>query len=618
MASTDTDQLRNGTPPDAGGHKRKSRRRDGATGSGVGTTSDAGGSSVVPSSPGRPSRTPRSGRPVTVGARRSARRIAGLAEVSESLDTRRRLRRLGRQVEGGPRNVQEIAFLENALGECLDEAANANVQRERWLLCEAATWGLAWLARTRRAGGSAGGLLERIATAARAAGPTLAAGDTLPARFVLTLARLFADIEACRCLEAAAVSALEAEICRLVGSEGGVRLSGSAAMLERIVRWSAAREVGEATGSLPWDKETDVRFGLAVAFGLRLLGRQGRLLAGAGRLPAAFSDPLLSAAAESRSRRVRRSAEAVQRSGGGSRAGKRERDATRKMLARDVHDPLGVAVLRSGWEPDPIRVIVQYAQAVPHLEIAVGDRLLVDGPWRLQVGTGARPLSIEGPWTPSCWESDRRATFLEITAPLSGGLQVDRQIVLLPRDRVVLLSDAVTQRPAEAHRHGDAPVASLRLESVLPLAASLEGEQAEETREVFVCDTKPRFMALPLSLPEWKAAGRGRFEVAADGLVLEHEAAATRCCAPLWLDLDPTRQGRPLTWRQLTVADTRRNLPPQQAIGFRIQEGLEQWLVYRTLDEPRNRTVLGCNVSCDFLVGRIGRNGAVERTIEIQ
>jgi hypothetical protein len=99
--------------------------------------------------------------------------------------------------------------------------------------------------------------------------------------------------------------------------------------------------------------------------------------------------------------------------------------------------------------------------------------------------------------------------------------------------------------------------------------------------------------------------------------VLDHETAGGRCYSPLWLDLEPARQGRPLTWRQLTVADTRQNLPPHQATGFRIQEGLEQWLVYRTLDEPRNRTVLGCNISCGFLVGRIGRTGVVERSIEI-
>jgi hypothetical protein len=237
---------------------------------------------------------------------------------------------------------------------------------------------------------------------------------------------------------------------------------------------------------------------------------------------------------------------------------------------------------------------------------------------------------MEGPWSLSCWESDKKATYLEIIAPLAGGLQIDRQVVLLPRDRVVLLAEAITHQAGERggahtsgaldampeplwnHAHG-----GLRVESVVPLAATLEGEHAEETREILVYDTKPRLMALPLALPEWKTAGRGGFAVTPDGLALDYQTAGSRCYSPLWLDLEPARQGRPLTWRQLTVADTRQNLPPQQAVGFRVQEGLEQWLVYRTLDEPRNRTVLGCNISCGFLIGRIDQAGAVDRDIEI-
>jgi hypothetical protein len=54
------------------------------------------------------------------------------------------------------------------------------------------------------------------------------------------------------------------------------------------------------------------------------------------------------------------------------------------------------------------------------------------------------------------------------------------------------------------------------------------------------------------------------------------------------------------------------------AAGYRVQVGHDQWLLYRALDEPRNRTLLGCNVSCEFLLGRIGRSGAVKRLVEIQ
>lgn len=565
--------------------------------------------------------------PTKVGAGPAGRRIRGIADLSESLDVRRRLRRLARQIERRSQDMQHMTLIEGAIGDCLDDSTATPLERERWLLCEAATWGLAWMARTRRAGGSAGGLLERVVKSARAAQSPLAAGDTLAARFVLTVSRLFCDIEACRCLDRDAATALAAEICRLVSAEGTVSLQGSAAMVERVVRWSMARDVATATGPLPWDDATEKLFGAAVGTTLRLLGGQGRLLLGPGRMPAAFSDAVLAAAADSRRGRIRRTAEAVQ-APANRRAARQGRKAVAgpvRLLPRDLHDPAAaIAIIRSGWERNAVRVLLHYRDAVPHLEIAVGDRLLIDGPWGWRVSSEGRPLDVEGPWTLSCWESDKKGTCLEIIAPLAGGLQIDRQIVLLPRDRVLLLADAITHRP-DPH-DGDTPHdpprpradGGLRLQSVVPLSATLEGEQAEETREVLVYDTKPRLMALPLALPEWKTAGRGGFAATPEGLSLEHQTDGCRCYSPLWLDLEPARQGRPLTWRQLTVADTRQNLPPQQAAGFRIQAGLEQWLVYRTLDEPRNRTVLGCNLSCGFLLGRIGRKGVVDRVIEIQ
>jgi hypothetical protein len=274
-------------------------------------------------------------------------------------------------------------------------------------------------------------------------------------------------------------------------------------------------------------------------------------------------------------------------------------------------------------------VLVDYRQAVPHLEIAAGDRLLVDGPWDWSVSSAGEACGVAGPWTASCWESDRQATFLEITAPLAGGRQFERQVVLLPRERIVVLADAVTQLGgADAvtanaavgvnGRHGDHQPTSLRYQSTVRLAQGLDTDLAEETREAIVFDTRMRLMALPLALPEWRVGRGGSLDRTADGLTLVQESAGRRLYAPLWLDCDATRIGQPLTWRQLTVADTRINLPAWQAAGFRVQSGQEQWLLYRSLDAARNRTLLGCNVSCEFLLGRIRPRGAVKRVLEIQ
>ena len=632
MVTTDATPLENGKPRHSGGGRASSResgkrRKGGGKRQGRPHADESAGADGADAAakplPGAPARPP-----MKVGVAAAGRRIRGIGDVSESLEVRRRLRRLARQIERRSQDAQHMAFVEGAIGDCLDDAESAG-DRERWLMCEAATWGLAWMARTRRAGGSAGGLLERLVREARSAQAGLASGDTRSARFVLALSRLFADIEACRCLESGAAAALAAEIGRLVSEEGTIGLQGSVAMLERMVHWSLARDIALATGSPAWDAATERLLARAAATSLRLLGGQGRLLVGAGRMPPAFSDPLLEVAVAARRKRVRRTAERVQVAGRGADARKprgKRGHTDGKLLPRDHHDAAAaVAIIRSGWERDAVRVLLDYRTATPHLEVAVGDRLLVEGPWRWSASHGGRPLEPSGPWSLSCWESDKKATYLEIVAPLADGLQIDRQVVLLPAERILLLADAITHRssadgatpPRPDPQVVPRPDGDLQMRAVLPLAATLEGDETDETREVLVYDTRPRLLCLPLASPEWRAAGRGGLSVGAEGLVLDHHAAGSRCYAPVWLDLDPSRQGRPLTWRQLTVADTRQNLPPHQAVGFRVQVGLEQWLVYRTLDEVRNRTLLGCNVACGFLVGRIEDSGVVDRAIEI-
>jgi len=560
------------------------------------------------------------GCPVRVKRPEAARRIRELADIASAWSVRDRLRRLADRVRAGAGNPQRTQFVEATIADCLDEVVPAAATPDRWLACEAATWALGWLARARRAGGSAGRLLERLVQEATEALPLFAAGDTRPARFALMLGRLFADVEACRRFERVAAGAVAAEIDRLVSPQGIVSVLGSEAMVDRVVRWCRVRELADRTGEPAWGSATDRRWREATTAAVRLLGRHGRLITATGLLPVVFTRPLLEAAVDL-GKSPRRTAAAVQASRPGG--------SPRGCLRRDLHDEeAAVAVLRSGWDAGSVRVLVDYRRPLPHLEVAVNDRLLVAGPWAWSLSADGRPLEAEGPWTKSCWESDGKASFLEITAALPGGRQLERQVTLLPRERILLLADAVTT-PGEAASPATDPAGhqgqgivhredGLRYEATLPLTAGLETETAAETREVTVFDTTMRCLALPLALPEWRTAGRGSFAAEPAGLRVVHETAGPRLFCPLWLDLDPARIGLPLTWRQLTVADTRLILPPHQAAGFRVQAGLEQWLVYRTLDAPRNRTLLGCNVSCEYLVGRVKRSGEVRRLLEIQ
>jgi hypothetical protein len=53
-------------------------------------------------------------------------------------------------------------------------------------------------------------------------------------------------------------------------------------------------------------------------------------------------------------------------------------------------------------------------------------------------------------------------------------------------------------------------------------------------------------------------------------------------------------------------------------VGYRVQFGTNQWLLYRTLSRRGSRSVLGQNVLCDFLASRFTSAGKQEALVEIE
>jgi hypothetical protein len=100
--------------------------------------------------------------------------------------------------------------------------------------------------------------------------------------------------------------------------------------------------------------------------------------------------------------------------------------------------------------------------------------------------------------------------------------------------------------------------------------------------------------------------------------VLGQTGKAKRFFAPLFIDLDRRRAGRERTWRHLTVAEDRQIVPSDTAVGYRIQSGREQWMAYRSLGPPGNRTVLGQNRTTEFFVVRLLPRDRVETIVDVE
>ncbi len=151
----------------------------------------------------------------------------------------------------------------------------------------------------------------------------------------------------------------------------------------------------------------------------------------------------------------------------------------------------------------------------------------------------------------------------------------------------------------------------------LPLARGLSLLGEEATREVYVKDQRPRPAVLPLALPEWRSVPGGGDLTQEAGCLVLRQQQAQRLYAPLFIDLALRRWLEKRTWRQLTIAQQMQTQSAEVATGYRVQVGREQWLIYRSLAPHANRTLLGQNISQEFVVARFGLDGCLTELIEI-
>jgi hypothetical protein len=283
----------------------------------------------------------------------------------------------------------------------------------------------------------------------------------------------------------------------------------------------------------------------------------------------------------------------------------------RRAIAAEPESAKSPCILQS-TDTSTDRIQVAYQQRHLQCELSAGKHPLLMGPWHWEVIVGKRSLDSSDEvdsacWENTCWEQNIDVSYVEMQLDLPSGLQIQRQILLARRDRFALLADVVAIP-------GD-------VDSVyrcrLTLGDQLSSVPAAEGREITLFKGR-RAVArvLPISLPEWRRQPSGELK-ADDGLTLTQPLPGRRGHVALFIDLDPQRIKRQLTWRQLTVAESLQIVARDIAAGYRIQIGREQWLIYRSLAPSGNRTVLGQNFSTEFVVARFRPNGIAEKILEI-
>ena len=194
-------------------------------------------------------------------------------------------------------------------------------------------------------------------------------------------------------------------------------------------------------------------------------------------------------------------------------------------------------------------------------------------------------------------------------------------MLLARKDAFLLLADALLSPPAEqaAACPSQEPY-EIHHSAQFPLVQGISAVADKESRELFLTKGKKKLaLALPLALSEWRSEyAPGNLTVEGDSLQLKTAGQGQNLYAPLWLDLDPGRIRKPFTWRRLTVAEALATQPRDVAVGYRVQVGPQQWLVYRSVAEKGNRTVLGKNFATEFVCCQFLADGQTKDILEIQ
>jgi hypothetical protein len=266
------------------------------------------------------------------------------------------------------------------------------------------------------------------------------------------------------------------------------------------------------------------------------------------------------------------------------------------------------------------RLACDWSRGDLRLEVVGGGaRTLLNGRWDLQLSRQGEPLGVSPQWNEICWFTDDEVDYLELESRWDGLGRLQRQLLLLRPEGLLLLADAWLAD--EADRWG--------LRGSWGLAAPGRVEPAAKTRELLwyaaaagdsVSHRRSVGAALPLGLPEWRrSATSGSLGIEAGRLVAEVAGEGMRLYNPVVFAIRKRLARQPLTWRQLTVADELRICSPQEAVAYRVQFGQQHWLIYRSLAAPRRRTALGKHLGIEFYAARfLAEEGTFEDLLEVK
>ncbi len=267
-----------------------------------------------------------------------------------------------------------------------------------------------------------------------------------------------------------------------------------------------------------------------------------------------------------------------------------------------------VAVLRDYWMRKSNVLAVRFGQQACDLQLSNGS-LLFSGPVKTELRFDDEICEQSSHWSVVCWHQDDDVEFLELEADF-GPLTLQRFFLLARDDQFCLIGDTV--------KTVDAGTISHKIE--LPISSQIVPMQETQNTEFYLKEQeKIKSLVMPLRMEEWMTkSNRENWRVQQSHLrlrICEHGGALHNS---VFIDLSPKRSQKPRTWRQLSVAENLATCPSTEVVAFRIRVGKQQWIVYRSMKEPANRTFMGQNHCCELYVGRFNGEGDVAELLTVE
>lgn len=277
------------------------------------------------------------------------------------------------------------------------------------------------------------------------------------------------------------------------------------------------------------------------------------------------------------------------------------------------------ACLRDSWPAPSSSCHILHNTPLPRLDVVTSSVPFLSGEWGLQVRSGDQAFEsngkphhdeeVEAHWSNVCWFSDYEAAYLELRREQKGWGSVNRQLLFIREEQLLVIADVVD---LEAGNEFD-------YVSQLPFSSGWHAEQDTLSRELALSNGDVRVRVFPLSSPQLKVdKSATKTTVSPEALTVTHHGDQCRAQIVTVFDWNPKHRLLPIEWTKLTVAEDGKRVPSDQATGYRLRVGHNQWLLYQSLTEPDvPRSVLGLHTANEMVFAKV-EAGEVEPIVEVE